>query len=381
MRLNLAKPHVAFIGIWVLTYLLFRLRLSENIVESNFSIDTLIFLSCGFAALISFSFNAASDIPPIPKIHLARLSRFQQYLACFWLVGTGLDITFSGGIPLYWAIAQTGKNYTEFGIPSFHGIVNASYLFLITSLFLSHLLQPKYWRIIAVLFLLSWPIAMLGRGILLSALVQMAGVYLMMRRVSVRSLIGLAIITVGGIMAFGYLGDLRSGGPVLAYLAPEGGILQILPSGFLWVYVYITTGINNLANSVDVITPLGHPFFSILNLLPSVFRTGIDGEDLNLGLMQLVDRNLNTSSFYAGYVSDFGFWGGLLAPILLMLTASVAYKSAQTGKIGSLISYALLFQCIIFSPFFDMLLLLPTIAQLFIGLIVCNQYLQYTRRN
>ncbi len=377
MRVNLSKPHIAFIGIWVLTYTLFRLRLTTNIVESTFNIDYLVGMSFASAFIIFSLLGTTTSTHPlrnVTKTDYDGLIAFQRLLGAFWVIGTAIDIAYSKGVPLLWAIQGNGRNYTEFGIPSFHGIVNAAYLFWVTSLFVNVLLTGRKRVLVWIAILLTWPLFMLGRGILLSAVVQMAGVYLMVRPVRVRGLVMIGAMTFLGIIAFGYMGDLRSGGQVLAYLAERDSILTKLPSGFLWVYVYITTGINNVANSINHIEPLGQPFFSILNLLPSVFRMGLDGENLNLGLMQIVDRNLNTSSFYSGYVSDFGMVGGLIAPCLLIVIASIAYRSGRNGKIGSLIAYSILFQCIIFSPFNDMLLQLPTLAQLVIGFI-CNCFL------
>lgn len=383
MRINLSKPHIAFIGIWALTYVLFRLRLTSNIVETTFDIDYLVAMSCMFAFIIFHFVGQGSNSDPLRNIsahHVKRLTSFQFLLGTFWVVGTAIDIVYSNGVPILWAIQGNGRNYTEFGIPSFHGIVNAAYLFWTTSLFLKFMLTGRKRLIFWIAVLLTWPLFMLGRGILLSAVVQMAGVYLMVRPVRVRGLLMIGVLMFLGVIAFGYMGDLRSGGQVLAYLADPGSILTELPSGFLWVYVYITTGINNVAHSVGHFSPLGEPFFSILNLLPSVYRMSLDGENLNLGLMQIVDRNLNTSSFYAGYLSDFGMWGGLFAPCLLMTVACFSYRSGRRGKIGSLIAYTILFQCIIFSPFNDMLLQLPTLAQLAIGF-VCNMFLSSGKKS
>jgi oligosaccharide repeat unit polymerase len=372
MKIDISKPNRILFLVWSFSLMLHQMALTTNIVDAN---KESMFLLIG---CLASSIVISALIPTRTKRNYIfilqngfghKSRKFINWLLIFWISGSLIDITYSGGLPIIWSLTGSSKDYTEFGVPSFHGIVNAAYLFLVTAFFLDHLLTKNSRSKKIFIALLFWPILMLGRGILLGAMVQCLGAYLVLRKVSLETLFKILLFALTFTLLFGFIGNIRSGGNVLAYLIPPNGVLDFLPEGFLWVYIYITTGLNNIFFSYPTIEPTGIPFYSILNLVPSAVKKALGNFELNESLIQLVDTNLNTSTFLAGYVSDFGFLGGIIATTVLIASALLLYNSARKGKTGSLIGYSVIFQCLIFSPFYDMLLLLPTIFQMVITLI------------
>jgi len=367
MSFDLSKPFRVFFFVWLLTIFLYQLSLTSNIVESNAETWLLLGTCVVVMYLTSIEFKTSSSSlirDVIGREIGSRSNIFLWRLFVFWIFGTAIDVLYSGGIPIFWIVTGAGKNYTEFGVPSFHGVVNAAYLFLATSLFLKYLIFRRKSFFIGFLLLLLWPVFMLGRGILLGVLVQCLGVYLVLNKVRLSNIFYLMVLGVVVVVVFGVLGNVRSEGNVLEYLVPSGGVLEFLPDGFLWVYVYITTGVNNIFYSYPSIDPVGYPFYSVLNLLPSAVKNFLGNFQLNESLVQLVDDNLNTSTFLSGYVSDFGYVGGIFGSAILGVVARIFYSAAKSGRFGGVIGFSVIFQCLVFSPFYDMLFLLPTIFQL-----------------
>lgn len=363
---------------------LMSLRLTSNIVPMNLSVVFLVGANI-ISALIFWLFTLTKGVRAkveYDSSDLFEMNRFLKYLLVFWALGSLVDIAYSGGLPILWAAMGSDKNYTDFGVRSFHGIVNACYLFGVTILSVQIFYEKKP-RKIVLMGLLCWPILMLGRGILLSALVQIAAVYLLLRPVGVKrlSLIGLVIFLC--IVMFGVVGNYRGTSNPFDYLLTEESsqaLFGFLPDGFLWFYVYITTGLNNIAFSINLIEPNYTPYYSVINLLPSFLRFNIEDYVLNGSLVELVDENLNTSTFYSGYLSDFGLFGAFLAGVSLQLLAVICYRKARRGNVSAVLAYSIVFECVVFSIFYDMFLLLPYLLQILMAFYLMNRCVRAKRK-
>lgn len=378
MKLNLSNPLLIFAAIWLFSFALFMLNMTSNIVPMNTSILILVLGNVLSAVLIYLYIGAHTEVKSqagfIELYHLneRRFDRFIRYLLAFWVFGSVLDIVYSRGLPILWAVLGADRDYTDFGIPSFHGVVNASYLFALTMMGFKYVVDRQKRVLFFIALLLLWPVAMLGRGILLSALIQIAAVFFFLNRMHLRSAVSVVLGILAVIYVFGWLGDLRGTANPFVYLVRQDyrDVFASLPSGFLWFYIYVTTGLNNVAANIESLQPGYTLHYSVINLLPSFLRTSLDNYQLNASLLKLVDQNLNTSTFYSGYISDFGLIGGLLGGVVLQLSATITYFKARAGSVPALLAYSILFQCLVLSPFYDLLFLLPYLAQISFALLL-----------
>ena len=377
--INFANPCSIFLIVWSITLFLMLLRLTDNIVPLNTEILSLIGINMGTSIiiyvsfyLIFLSFKQYSQEEKRRNLESSLPAAFLQKTMGLWIIGSVVDIVYSNGVPILWALMGSDKNYTHFGIPSFHGIVNALYLFSITGIFIEYLVTKNKKKLVFVFLLACWPVVMLGRGILLTALIQMLGAYFILTNLNMKRISILILFALISIVLFGIIGDIRDIPNQFQHLLSGENIslFEKLPSGFLWAYIYVTTGINNVAANIQTIQPLYEIHYSIINLLPSIVRTQIEGYMLNASLLDLVDPALNTSSFYSGYISDFGFWGGVVGCALLQLCATFFFFKAKAGIVPAIMAYAIFFQCLIFSIFYDLFLLLPYLFQLFLCMFV-----------
>lgn len=364
----LANPSVVYIGVWSLVLFLFSLGLVNHFVSPSFIGLLTVFF--GFATSI-LAFLIASYFfskPSVTNIDLSAASarKYSKLLLVFWACGSFVDIVYSGGFPLQWAlIGGDGKNYTDFGVPTLHGLLNACYLQAVTILFLCWSKNKNKSDLLFIFCLLFWPVMMLGRGIFLSAAVQMLAVYLLMHRVRVVSLVAIFVIGLLAIILFGVIGDMRDTPNPFDYLVEDHAkaVFNELPSGFLWVYVYATSSLNNFLANVDSVVPVGLPVYSMSNMFPSVLRMAL-GMDPRNDQFDFVDQNLNTSTVYAGVVSDFGPIGAVLFVYSIQQVAAYYYFRAQRRDVAGVLGYSVMFQVLLFSVFYDMFFLLPTLMQL-----------------
>jgi oligosaccharide repeat unit polymerase len=180
------------------------------------------------------------------------------------------------------------------------------------------------------------------------------------------------------ILIFGIIGDNRGENPnPFSYLIDSEyfELMSSLPSGFTWVYVYLTANFNNI-NTTYGNYELSYSLLDIFyNVVPGALKSYfIEPKDSVL----ITDANLNVASFYAGYITSFGIIGAIVGGIILQLFSIKYYFLALRGNLGHLVVYSILFSCICISVFFDAFMTISTLGQIFLSLFLSHKikYLQ-----
>jgi len=137
------------------------------------------------------------------------------------------------------------------------------------------------------------------------------------------------------LLLFGWIGDIRTGRELfleLSYLNVE--YPEWLPSGFGWVYIYVTTPIANLANAIEMNIAPSFTFDFLSGLFPSVirglfFNVNVDGFsnewqisssfNVGTGFIQIF-----TSLGYLGVIA-FTFILGFIYKIIILKTHNLHY--------------------------------------------------------
>jgi oligosaccharide repeat unit polymerase len=365
------NPAFVYISMWSLVLLLYFFGLTSNLVAPSVVGLMVILMNMVSIFLLYVLLKNRKKSEPVSleraAFNIRVVSRFFRVLFALWVVGTLFEIYYSGGVPLYWRLVGIDKLYTEFGVPSLHGVMNACYLQVLSmATYLSIRTKSKSLALFIAL-LLFWPVLMLGRGILLSGLIQIVCVSLLLTKVSYKKILSLVVVALSVVVVFGYLGDMRQTSNPFSYLVSgrSAAVFDALPSGFLWFYVYLTAGLSNFFHNIDIVTPAWSFSYSMSNMLPSIVRDFF-GLDARNDLFTFVDRNLNTSTIYAGFVSDVGAMGGFIFVAVIQLVCCCIYNASLKGKPWGIFAYSVAFQILVFSIFYDMFFLLPTLFQLFI---------------
>ncbi|NNA97961.1 O-antigen polymerase [Pseudomonas gessardii] len=361
------NPVFVYIAVWGLVLFLYSLGLTSNLVDFSLVGVILIVLNLLSILLIFFFLGGGGKQKSRSEddwFFQDTVRRFLKFVILVWMSGTFAEIIYSGGFPLYWKLIGDTRLYTEFGIPSFHGIMNAFYLQALSMACYLFLKFRRFKFLFLIVVLLFWPIFMLGRGILLGGLLQMACVLFLLTRLNAKKIFALTLGLIGVIIAFGYIGDLRQTANPFSYLVTgqTAEVFSVLPSGFLWFYVYLTAGLSNLFHNIDSLAPAGGLSYTFSNMLPSIVRSYFEIGARN-DLFVFVDPNLNTSTIYAGAVSDLGPVGGFFAVLIVQLVCCYAYILSLKGKPWGIFAYTVAFQILTFSIFYDMFFLLPTLFQ------------------
>ncbi len=345
--------------VWGIDIYLYSLQLTTNIIEIPNNVTTLLFATLFILLITQFISDlfTRKNKYVLTEEQKIRLNFHIKRMTAVWLFGSLIDIIFSGGLPIVWAIQGSSKDYTDFGVHSFHGIMNGIYFFLTGGLSIKLFIDRDKNTMLFFILLLLWPILMLGRGILLTALAQHAIIYIFFSGLSILKIGKILLTSTITIIFFGLLGDIRGTENPFFYLINEQyrEIFDSIPTGFLWIYIYITSPLSNYAFNADSIDPTWSFTYSIVNLFPSFLRpTNLDSADA----FEFVDKSLNVSTIFASSHSDFGYYGDLTLILILIIWAYFWYIKLKQS-VFYILPYSIVCCVMIFSVFYNLFFLYP----------------------
>jgi len=374
-------PVCVFAGVWTLAFMLYGLHLSELLIfdAKNFTylyvaIVGSFLAGYAYASAISFGLSRGTasdggvtgfDFTDLVDGEAEIIWRRVWVLFWFWALCTIAEVVVSHGVPLMWLIEGAAKDYRDFGIPSVHGVLLS--LLLGCSMVSYYLyLQTEERRFLSIpIFAVIWFLICITRGFFIGILLQFLFLYLCLNRIKMSQAIkiGLAILVV--IVFFGIVGNFRSGSADLirAVGQPTENFPTWLPTGFLWVYIYMATPLNNLFNTIELHPAVDYYTLSTTTaqLFPSFIR-GLIFAKASLKQADLVNQNLNVSTEFIGPYLDMGVLGIVLFSLLFGILAKV-FWSRRSSRVA-LLGYVFIAQAMALSIFYDILLDLPFLFQL-----------------
>ncbi|MFZ1867506.1 MAG: O-antigen polymerase [Steroidobacteraceae bacterium] len=375
-----AHPVCVFVGVWTFAFLMYALHLSELLIFDVWTFTYLYVAIVGsflvgyaYVGILSFGLSrgassssgmTAFDFTWLAGDEVEVIWRRVKLLFWIWVLFTIGEVVASGGVPLMWLVEGSTKGYRDFGIPSVHGILLS--LICACSMISYHLyLETRERRFTAIpIFAVIWFLICITRGFFVGILLQFLFLYLCVNRLKTGKMVKIVIAILSVIIFFGVIGTFRSGADAIRAVGePTERFPTWLPTGFLWVYIYVATPLNNLFNSIQL-----HPAIesyslstTTAQLFPSFIR-GLIFAKSSLREADLVSQNLNVSTEFIGPYLDMGVLGIVVFSLLFGALAKV-FWSHRSSRL-SLLGYAFVAQALALSVFYDILLDLPFLFQL-----------------
>lgn len=366
----LINPFFLFFMPWVVATLLYLIFPIPLILTSyNFLLAALIFM----AFIVGYAFTAF--IKKKNNDYSGKMrKRVVYFFFLIWLLGTLAEIYFASGLPLIWLYQNSDKTYFDFGIPSLHGLLNSLSLTLIC-FFVVDIFEQSKWRSLNLAFIfaiISMYILFISRQLIVSAVIEsfVIVIYLCSRKkiFRYRHVFYVALSSLVVIVGFGVIGDARSSD--FYQTIGLNDVNPLIPSGFIWFYIYMVTPLNNLFYNVSndsylLVENASAFFYSILPTVVKVAMFDVDVENrwaqdfLQTGLLPNTSFNVSTALIQA-YL-DAGLYGIWLNVASLGFLAGIFYK--RISNIFSLMIYAVFGQCLLLSIFYNMIIYPPVLFQ------------------
>jgi len=280
-------------------------------------------------------------------------------LFAIWMLVSIVEIFLSKGLPFIWLLTGSPLNYVDFGIHSLHGLLNSMLLACsLFSVFLFYTTGERKFLVIPIVSLI-WGALIISRALILSNFLQILILYVFINGLNYKKMIKTFMFIIMFVVVFGVIGDFRTEG-FKDIVSSDGLYPDYMPSGFLWVYVYMMTPLNNLANIVVFTVPVFDWTFpnTVSLLFPSVIRDLIFASDIGKG--ELVLETFNISTAYAKPFIDYGVIGMVA---LSTLYAVVAFFAWRGRTLYSMLAYVIIAHCLLVSIFFNWLFSLPIVFQ------------------
>lgn len=368
MKKLLIHPFFMFSLVWFGLLWLYSLHWS-NILIFSFS-DILIFFSGYIYVPFCFGILFSYTIPVVKKErNLADIvlivSRRLKYIVSFFVVGTLIEIVSFKGFPLIWMIVGDSRGYVEYGFSSFHGLLNAIHLSLILIYFYKAITKKSsFWPL---LILLIWCCLMFSRFLIMISVVQMFFLYIQAFKVNLRRMVKVGLFCIFILWGFGLLGSLRSD---ITDLSSFFGITENYPDFlspiFIWVYIYITSPLNNLVSWADI-NMYNYTFPNLFSsVVPSVIRGFLFPPAQSPP--PLVHEAFNMSTGYSGVLYDMGVTGVFLYSCFIGGWIGLCWRVSR--GLTNFFSYSVSLQCVFYLIFFNPLFTLPILFQYLIFKVV-----------
>lgn len=383
MQLDTSRPDVAFLALWSICTLL-AISAPEGLkVDFEASFLYLILFNITTFFVIYRVIAACYGQVRLPAKNLvseresACLYRFIKRCFVVWLVIYPIVVVYSGGLPIVWLVLGDSRTYVDFGVPSLSGALNMLRAFMFAGcilLFLRQFRKPGLLLMPAVLLFSSF--SEISRGNMVVLLLHGVAIIAIMRPLKLRTMLRGVLWVLFFIVAFGLLGDMRNEGSGVMGMVSEDSIFASVPSGFLWVYLYITTPINNVNYAVaQGIEPLYAPFFSVQSLLPTIIRGAVFEEQQYP--ITLAFESFNATTFYGPLLADFGMIGAAIVIVCLQIIVSYLHVRMKRGSIAHLLIYPAFYMSLLMSVFYIFFFSMTTV--LYPLLAVC--YMVYRKKS
>lgn len=313
----LANPAIIYTLVWTLALLLYSLHYSNLFLELS-DITLWYILTSIFSVLFAWIFIGVATkrffmsfpryIRPLETIEISKIRLLIKIL----VIGILIEMLYFHDVPILTFFGYSTMTYQDFGLPSLHGFLSAILLSLSMYSLYHYLYNNEkkylYFYIATILVLLM----SMSRGGITSLLIESFFLILVFKKFRLASMIKIGVLVLLFIYLFGLFGEFRSAGAgdsIYDVFQISDDYPVWLPKSFIWVYMYLTSSINNLENSLSSYSDLNfEPYLAMFGLLPTVIRIYFEPPE---GIA-LVNEAFNVSSFMPNYLAAFGIYGSLI---------------------------------------------------------------------
>ncbi|CAH0447415.1 hypothetical protein [Ralstonia syzygii] len=313
-------------------------------------------LSGDVVSFFIWTFLAALPLAAVvwPRLLIAYHGRsgLPDWMTKAMVAGMIADIAYAGGVPLLMVAAGEDFDYSQFGIPTFH-VILATFSSAYAAVRFSDYLATKRTRyLVDALIPLAFSILTFTRGTAMMSLIAFGFVWLGHHGMPrLRSLIAGMVLAMAALYGFGVMGDIRSPGAMDDISQPSYVFRHSsVPAPYMWVYIYVTSPLANLQNTVDAgARPNGSvKQFVAAELIPDfIGKRVLEAMDVPREDVARVSPTLNASGIYARAFSYLGWIGAnvifaVLAVVVVIFTWLIAGSSYAIPAIATLNTLVLL---------------------------------------
>ncbi len=378
------RPFLLYFAVWILPLTSASWFISDfNIGITDFSLSYVIgLLLLFFIISILFSFIFPNKLYKAPraliseKFNPEKSIKLQFQLIIIWYILFLLEILYSGGLPVMWG---GEKGYSDFGIPTIHGLSNMLRGLIFSNIVLLHLIGirvPKWITLMSVLPIISALVLEQSRGAFAMLLLFAVGPMAIFMKISLFRIIKYSTLLIMLGVTFSSFQFLRYAESPMEEMSL---IFSLVIDGDFYKYLieplanYIATPIFNAGLNIDVADNFGLvPNETTSSLVPSVIRElMLPSSENDYGV--LLNEAFNTTTFITPFVRDFGLIGAYIVIGAFFFYCTYVFFKARNGSVEHIIKLSPLMMCLGLSFFTSYLTSLLVIIYILVSRAVARR--------
>jgi oligosaccharide repeat unit polymerase len=254
--------------------------------------------------------------------------------------------------------------YTSFGVPTFHVILVTFNSFW--AVFIFHNIVAKNTKNLVLPYILCLipSILIFNRGMFLLILASSLFVAIMGSKKIYKLMFRISIVLIVILFLFGFAGNIRvSGGNSANDIimgignATEKFEKSSIPKEFFWAYLYITSPLANLQETIDIhrITPASFdkvPVFINSEILPDFIHKRNESLFKRIEYIDQVSESLTVGTIYGRSFAYYGYWGLTIMFLYILFFNFITILVLSRNSIYFVSGIAIL-NCIMLFNIFD----------------------------
>jgi oligosaccharide repeat unit polymerase len=386
----LVNPALIYAYIWLLALFLYTRYWSEIFLPlSNatlaYILSSIVVVGLAWAVMtIIFIYHKLAPIKKNENLIKFSLGVKKKilFLTYVWCIFSIVELLYHRDLPILAVFGIGSMTYHTYGIPSLHGLLNAIILALsMYSLYFLIETKNKKYFFIYILTIVPFILTM-SRGGMTSLLLQSLFVLLLFKRVKISSIVKFVVLFFIFIFIFGFLGEIRNintDADIYQVFQMSSDYPDFLPRGFTWIYMYLSTPINNIENIFLLYDNWNfEPYIVLFRMLPTFVRDILPIPNS----IVLVNNAFNVSSFMPKYLAAFGVYGSLVFYFISALVPLYFYqKFIRTREIKYGFILVVFLHSIVLSVFSGFFLIQTYIFEILLQYFIFNKIVVRVRKN
>lgn len=320
-RANIS-PALLFVLSWALVVFLYSLEISHLLIYETSEILSVVatYIVAPFTIVYFLSFALLPlRKAPDSSSGTAALGHGKYFTRRINLLLAGfvgvlvLETAIEGYIPIIAMVQGREVSHLDYGIRGLHGLVLALGGVIATSSFVSMICaRDRVWHSAVIAFVFSVFAVYVTRKMIVVSFIQMFFAYLAIKQRIPQKAVLISFIGVAGLIyIFGIIGDIRNGRDLIISLAQiKFDYPEWMPSGLIWVYIYVTTPILNLVHAMHVMPDPSYNLGFMCSLVPGMLKESL-GCQVTLGFDHAyqVSSSFNVATGYISLYESLGTFG------------------------------------------------------------------------
>lgn len=313
-----------FIYIFIFGFVFFAYHLGWSEIYPSINSEIVLFFLLSFFIATFLGIFSVRWLRVLPLHSVGILPNWVFYFLC---AGFLADMVYEGAIPLWMIFSGRAYDYTDFGIPTLHvAIVTFGGVFSAIR-FSDYIYSKNRWYLFQAFFPILYDVLSVNRGAVLLALVSWFFIFIIKnRRLKFKQIIFILILLFSMIFLFGWIGDMRSGDETIYEVGrpTEDFINSGLSKSYFWLYIYATSPIANLIETVNSYEVRNFEIFQqiVSEFIPNFISKRffpVRSEIIQISPALNVGTVFSRSYIYAGWLGMFLMMGCLFSLIFIFI--------------------------------------------------------------